>query len=805
VPRIRLSPFADVTTTEVGVLLRSDLGTFQLHGDDIRVFLDAMLPLLDGTREKEAIAEALKPYSRQSVMALLDLLEQYGLVEALPGAPEDDRWRGQDAFFRRWPTGSEPLRHLRTARVLMAGLSSWGTAACVELAASGLGEVHLLDDGHVTSDDLLSTRIWSPRHIGRRRAEALQEYLAQAFPWCRVTAEALAVGDDGVPKIGDERWDLLVGAFPGDELRLLYGLALFGDRRDIPSLTGHLDGLDAIVGPVVVPGQTPCWNCSRLRLLANSDHPEAFHALHASLLSQRPKPRPATYLAPMAPLLGHLLALEAVKVLSNYAPSQLMGRLLVQNLVTLRTTVHTVVRVPWCDVCGGPPPRGGPHSDRGNEQEEAANGLRLDLVGEPRDLRALLAGWVDPRTGIIRRLTVEVPEPTEPEMPIVSTAVLAAYPEKAVTGEKPAIGSGKGGTAVEAMVGAVGEALERYSASRCRVQDLHRSALDDLDGDVLNPQDLCLYSDVQYEQPHFPFARFDPARPIDWVRGYWLDTGSPVWIPALTAYFDFRVERKECFCQATSNGLAAGGGYQDAVLRALVELAERDTFMLTWLAARPGHRLLPDEAIEPAVREVLRQMHEYGVEVELFRLESDLPIPTVLSLGYGDGIRWPAATAALGAHLDLRTAVRKAILEQGHVGPYLARLLRARKHAVPANVQEVRTLLDHAFYYASSDRAGAFDFLRDGGMPAIPMREVPEAAPPSLAACVQQMLAINVRVAIADVTSPDIAGSPFRVVRALAAGMQPIDFGFDLRRQPCPRLARMLRDRIPNPNPHPFA
>jgi ribosomal protein S12 methylthiotransferase accessory factor len=255
----------------------------------------------------------------------------------------------------------------------------------------------------------------------------------------------------------------------------------------------------------------------------------------------------------------------------------------------------------------------------------------------------------------------------------------------------------------------------------------------------------------------------------------------------------------------TSNGLASGSGYDDAVLRAVLELIERDAFMITWLAARPGRRLLPDASVKPQVHEILRQLEQSGVRVQLFSVEAGLPIPTVLCLGYGDGARWPAVTAALGAHLNMPGAVRKAVLEQGHVGPYLARLLRKRQHAVPKDIANVRTLLDHAMYYAPRDRAAAFDFLiRDGG-DAVPAGHWSVPAPP-LAACVQQMLAAGVRVAIADLTSPDLAGSPFRVVRALGAGMQPIDFGHDLRRRPCPRLDRMLAGNGGlNPDPHPFA
>src|SRR6266498_3827310 len=96
---IRVSPSASVLETEIGVVLRTDLGTFQLEGSDVKVFLERMLPLLDGTRDRESVVAALGDYSSQSVLALLDVLIQYGLVEE---AVDADDSSGQADFFGKW-------------------------------------------------------------------------------------------------------------------------------------------------------------------------------------------------------------------------------------------------------------------------------------------------------------------------------------------------------------------------------------------------------------------------------------------------------------------------------------------------------------------------------------------------------------------------------------------------------------------------------------------------------------------------------------------------------------------------------
>lgn len=57
---LRLNSSASIEITDAGVLFRSDLGMFQIEGRDIQIFVNAILPLLDGTRNKEALADKIK-------------------------------------------------------------------------------------------------------------------------------------------------------------------------------------------------------------------------------------------------------------------------------------------------------------------------------------------------------------------------------------------------------------------------------------------------------------------------------------------------------------------------------------------------------------------------------------------------------------------------------------------------------------------------------------------------------------------------------------------------------------------------
>jgi ribosomal protein S12 methylthiotransferase accessory factor len=387
-------------------------------------------------------------------------------------------------------------------------------------------------------------------------------------------------------------------------------------------------------------------------------------------------------------------------------------------------------------------------------------------------------------------------------------AILAQLPGAHVCEHacRPATGAGKGKTAVSAMIRAVGEAVERYSASRLDDATLRRATVDELRDEgsaVLAPSDLCFYGEEAAARCDFPYARVSDKAELDWVLGHFLDRGALVYVPALCAFFDYPAPPSELFCQVTSNGLAAGATSGDASFRAALELLERDAFMMTWIARRPARRVRLDATIDPVTREVARQLGERGARLEVYLLEGAPKVATVMAVGYGDGHRWPGATVALAAHPSPHAAVEKAVLEQAHSGPYFARMMIDGTRRVPERPEDVHSLDDHAIYYFPKQRAGAFAFLDEGGQ--IDARELDEPEDPGIEGVKEQLRAAGLRIAIVDLTSADLAPTPFRVVRAVGARFVQIHFGHSLAQLANPRLAAALGGRAANPDPHPMA
>jgi len=408
--------------------------------------------------------------------------------------------------------------------------------------------------------------------------------------------------------------------------------------------------------------------------------------------------------------------------------------------------------------------------------------------GDERTTVAALADLVDAKVGVIHAIVVESAETTGLSQPVVATAATADAPDGADPANRLPAGWGKGTTPLTAVLSAAGEALERYAASLPDERRLVRAKLGQLPADqVIDPRSYPLFHELQYCRPGFPYVRFDPDVTHAWLPGRWLRDGRPTWIPAVFCYLSLTVEPGQNFCSGSSNGLAAHTDADEAALRAVLELVERDAFLTAWHTRQPGRAVPVDKSWDANLLEIVYGLEHLGGEVRLVMLPGAGGHPVAACLAFGDGVRWPGVVLGLGADPCPRAAIRKAVLELGQTGPYLRNQLRSRA-PIPDCPHGVREMIDHAHYYFPPRRAAAFAFLRQASE-SIRYADLGTLPERSLQACGRRLEDAGVRVLLADVTSPDLALTPFRVVRAVSPDLQPISFGFGTERALTPALA----------------
>ncbi len=221
--------------------------------------LRRVLRLLDGSYDRATVLAAATadgvPEARAG--ALLDLLSEAGLLcdgaqdrSALLGLRQEERERlaGDLASLAlvRGDGGLAAVALRRAVGVLVVGAGRIGVPVALALAAAAVGDVDVVDD-EVTRPQDTGVGGLSLADVGRPRGQAARELLRRtspSLPRLPLVAPDLVVLASGRPDVRERARRLVLEGTP----HLLVG------ARDA---TG-------IVGPLVLPGRTPCLRCLEL-------------------------------------------------------------------------------------------------------------------------------------------------------------------------------------------------------------------------------------------------------------------------------------------------------------------------------------------------------------------------------------------------------------------------------------------------------------------------------------------------------------------------------------------------------------
>ncbi|MFF0725623.1 TOMM precursor leader peptide-binding protein [Streptomyces sp. NPDC004134] len=371
------------------------------------------------------------------------------------------------------------------------------------------------------------------------------------------------------------------------------------------------------------------------------------------------------------------------------------------------------------------------------------------------------------------------------------------------------------------------EGLERYAGMRPRARATTvRASLDQLTAagrPALDARRCGLYAPEFHSATGI--APFTPGREVSWVWGHSLTEGRPLLVPEVLTYYH-TPGLADRFVQESSNGCASGGSAAEAVYYGLMEVVERDAFLLAWYGRQPLTELDPASATRPATRQMVARLEMYGYRARFFDAALTFPIPVVTGVAerYDGGAGRMCFGA--GAGLDPEAALASALDEIATDAVNLAgRTEReeVRLKAMAADFGQVAALHDHPLVYGLPEMARHADFLLKTGRPPVPLHErygartlpVSDDLAADAAACVAAVAEAGFEVIVVDQTLPEQRERGLWTVSVLVPGLLPIDFGWSRQRAlRMPRLRTGLReaglrdhdltDAELNPAPHPF-
>ncbi|MGW3299602.1 cyclodehydratase [Streptomyces sp. CB02130] len=489
------------------------------------------------------------------------------------------------------------------------------------------------------------------------------------------------------------------------------------------------------------------------------------------------------------------------------------------DLVTLATATFPLLPEPLCPACV-------------HEVPDTAEAARMTLASAPKPdpgtyrLRTLdsyplpTAALANPVCGALGS-DVWINPTSTTTAPVAGTHFVRGY-----AGLNDVTWSGQANRYATSRTLAHLEGLERYAGTHRRrgttpVVDSYRN----LTGQALNPADCGFYTPQTYATDPL-VSPFDPDRPIPWVWGHSLRADAPILVPARLAHYSAGVDADN-FVFECSNGCATGGSLEEAILFGLLELVERDAFLLAWYGRARLTGIDLTGATTPAVRSMLDRAALHGYDVHAFDTRMDLAVPVVTALAVrrdgGPGTLSFSAAAGFDPADTVEAALSEVLTYIPHL-PYQVAERRSELEEMERDFTKVRHLKDHAQLYGLPSMARhAAEYLDPVAV--LPLTEVFadwEPLRPRTGDLLDDLRLLRDRltgagydVIAVDQTTPEQHRMGLHTVSTVVPGLLPLDFGWSRQRalhmprlRTAPRAAGRRADDLPEAEikavPHPF-
>ncbi|SDN38759.1 TOMM precursor leader peptide-binding protein [Bacillus sp. OK048] len=583
-------------------------------------------------------------------------------------------------------------------------------------------------------------------------------------------------------------------------------------QTDTPWLRGFVSFGEGVVGPFVQPGTPGCSQCADLRRTITARDRTELWEIQKGLEFSGGMQQEAWASRSGILQMTHLIGAEVQRIMNGDDPVS-ERKICFINLKTLKSSWHRFLPVPLCQVCSQLP-------------DDSPAMAQISLQRSPKvtsdnyrsrsldDLNhVLIKDYLDQRTGLL----------TDKMVNLVHAFADVSVNLPLFEGDEGT--AGRTNSFAVSELTAILEGLERYCGLEPRgKRTVVHDSYNHLKNQALHPIEVGVHAKELYERPGFPFAEFDPDRPIDWVWGYSFLQERPILVPELLAYYSLG-GRSQGFVYETSNGCALGGSLEEAILYGILEVVERDSFLMTWYAQIPLPRLDPASIEDQELQLMIERMRAVAkYDLYLFNSTMEHGIPSIMAIAKNRKEKGMNLICAAGAHLDPVRAVKTAVHE-------LAAMMLSLDEKLEANQEEYGRMLhdsslvqqmdDHGMLYGLPQAEERLQFLLDNHRPLqsfdkeFKRKSTHLDLTDDLQDILQEFRRLNLDVIVVDQTTPETIRNGLYCVKVLIPGMLPMTFGHHLTR--VTGLERVFRVPMElgysnqpltaeqlNPYPHPF-
>ncbi len=423
------------------------------------------------------------------------------------------------------------------------------------------------------------------------------------------------------------------------------------------------------MGPIFEPGRTGCWNCLAEKLKENRRvEVDLFGLKNSDLNIPSLAHLPTTQIIAM-----NMAANEVAKWEKSPKSHQLHQNLLTLDVGSMEMRLHPFKSLSTCTSCQ-------PINQRDKKQfpylqsspkmyffDEGERSCSFD------DTLQNLNDNISPITGMISSIRHSIVNSEH----ICYTVRTLPLPFEHMCHERyiriPDVATGKGKTKLQATVGCIAEAIERYNCTFTKQEEI-RCTYEDIKHEAIHPYTLLNFSEGQYDNREkinvcrlgfnkIP-KRYDESV-IGWTAVHSMTHDRICYIPSSYCYLSYPFENDVEICPGNSNGCASGNSLEEAIFYALLELVERDSVAIWWYNRIKRPHVDLDSFNDPSFNQIQATFKKNNRELFVLDITTDLHIPCYVAVSWkSDGSQIFFGT---GSHLQPRVGVARAISELNQI------------------------------------------------------------------------------------------------------------------------------------------
>lgn len=231
--------------------------------------------------------------------------------------------------------GVEGQEKLMASKILMVGAGGLGSPSALYLAASGVGEMTIIDPDVVDLSNLQRQILHSTSSVGKPKVESAEARIKEVNPNVKVTAIQDQLSNDNVRQLVRE-CDIVVDGTDNFQTRYMVNDAcIFEKKLNVYGSIFRFDGQST----VFCAEDGPCYRCL---------YPEAPPP------GMVPSCAEGGVLGILPGIVGVIQATEAIKILIGKG-NPLIGRLMLYDALAMKFRELKIRKDPSCPVCGPNP------------------------------------------------------------------------------------------------------------------------------------------------------------------------------------------------------------------------------------------------------------------------------------------------------------------------------------------------------------------------------------------------------------------------------------------------------------------